>query len=113
MTSWFAVGLVFISAIFGSYGALYLKKGSSGLHRNLLGLLTNFKLLFGICLYVVSSVFFITALRFGELSVLYPLTSITYIGVVSLSVWKLGERMNKFKILGICLIILGITLVRL
>src|SRR3989344_1411965 len=113
MTSWFAIGLVFISAIFGSYGALYLKKGSSSLHRNILKQFPNFKLLFGIGLYVVSSVFFITSLKFGELSVLYPLTSITYIGVVSLSIWKLGERMNKFKILGICLIILGITLVRL
>lgn len=113
MASSFAILLVVISAVFGSYGALYLKKGSKHLSKNVFSQLTNFKLMRGIAFYVISSIFFITSLKFGELSVLYPLTSLTYIGVCTLSVYKLGERMNKFKWWGIALIILGICLVRL
>ena len=113
MTSSFAILLVVIASFFGSYGALYLKKGSKHLSKNVLSQLTNFKLLIGVAFYGVSSVFFITSLKFGELSVLYPLTSLTYIGVCILSVYKLGEKMNKFKWGGIAFIILGICLVRL
>ena len=113
MTSLMALMLIIIACVFASYGALYLKKGTKNLHRNIFSQWRNVKLVSGIALYCISSVFFIISLKFGELSVLYPFSSLTYVGVCILSVYKLGEKMNHFKMLGIALIILGVSLVRL
>jgi uncharacterized membrane protein len=66
-----------------------------------------------VLLYGISTIFFILALRIGELSVVYPLTSITYIFITILSVYFLKEKMNQYKWLGILFIIVGVILVKL
>jgi uncharacterized membrane protein len=54
---------------------------------------------------------FIPALKGGDLSVLYPFVALAYIWVSLLSVKFLGEKMNKFKWLGIALIIIGVSFI--
>ena len=49
--------------------------------------------------------------RGGEASVLYPIFASSYVWVVLLSYHFLGETMNVFKILGVLVIVFGITLV--
>jgi len=56
---------------------------------------------------------FIPALRGGDLSVLYPFVSLSYIWVMLLSIKMLGEKMTKLKWLGILLIISGVSLIGL
>ncbi|MFC1648297.1 EamA family transporter [Nanoarchaeota archaeon] len=107
----FPIFLVFVSTVIGGFGSVYLKKGSHKLSLSIQGLVKNYQLIFGIVMYVLSAVIFITALRFGELSVLYPISSISYIWISLLSVMMLNEKMNKFKWGGIALIILGVILV--
>jgi drug/metabolite transporter (DMT)-like permease len=51
----------------------------------------------------------VLALRHGELSVLYPLISLSYVWVAILSVVVFGEAMNPFKILGIFVIMAGVA----
>ncbi len=60
--------------------------------------------------YGLATLIYIGALRLGRLSVLAPITSLTYIWVAFLSVRFLGEEMNKFKWLGIFTIIVGVVL---
>jgi len=110
--------LILVAAIIGSVGALFLKIGSAKfrIHFSIKGIveiLTNYKLMFGVLLYGLSSVFFIMALRLGELSVVYPLTSLSYIFVAFLSVYFLKEKMNWYKWAGIGFIILGVVLVKM
>ena len=75
----------------------------------LVGLLTNFPLLGGMALYGVGAALMVVALRHGELSVLYPLISLSYVWVAVLSVMVFGEMMNVYKVTGICAIMAGVA----
>lgn len=103
-----AIILVFISTLFAAWGSLYLKKGS--IKFGLKSLL-NGKLILGGIIYLLSTVFFIFALKRGEVSILYPMTSLSYIWISLISVKFLKEKMNKFKIMGIIFIILGVVVI--
>ena len=106
-----AIGLVFLATVIGSFGSLLLKFGSKDFSLNILKLLKNYKLILGLLIYVFTSVLFIIALRGGPLSVLYPITSLTYIWIGFLSVKFLKEKMNRFKWTGIVFIIIGVILI--
>jgi drug/metabolite transporter (DMT)-like permease len=71
----------------------------------------NTKFLAGIPLYFCSSVIFVSALRGGELSVLYPMVSLGYIWVTLNSRIFLKEPINRFKLAGVSFIVLGIILI--
>ena len=76
-------------------------------------LVKNYYLISGFLLYGVSTVLFILALRGGELSILYPTVATVYAWIALFSIKFLNEKMNKWKILGIALIIIGVTLIGL
>ena len=86
------------------FGTVELK-----LHPTFVGLLTNFPLLGGLALYGIGAALMVLALRHGELSVLYPLISLSYVWVAVLSVTVFGETMNVYKIAGICAIMAGVA----
>ena len=110
--------LLIVASIVGSLGSLFLKIGSDhiithgGIKKLLLNI-KNYKLLLGILLYALSSVFFIFALRLGDLSVVYPMTSLTYVFITILSSIYLKEKITKYKIAGVGFIIFGVVLVTL
>ena len=62
----------------------------------------------GLALYGLGAALMVLALRHGELSVLYPLISLSYVWVAILSVVVFGEIMNVYKIAGICAIMAGV-----
>lgn len=117
-TELWAVGLTLLGTLIGAWGPIMFKKGSSTftinpkvILRNPMILLKNYYVIFGCFLYATSAFIFIPALQGGELSVLYPLVSLSYVWVALLSMKFLGERMNKIKWAGIALIILGVSLI--
>jgi multidrug transporter EmrE-like cation transporter len=73
------------------------------------GLATNLPLFSGLSCYGISTGLLVLALRYGELSVLYPIIALTYVWVSILSVVLLGETMNAFKIAGLSLIVVGVA----
>jgi drug/metabolite transporter (DMT)-like permease len=99
-----------ISTLLGAYGSLYLKKGSKEVTKNLFSFI-NKNLIIGISLYLISTVAYIYLLGTYELSILYPLTSLTYIWVMILSKIYLNEKINNTKIISIILIIMGIIII--
>jgi uncharacterized membrane protein len=111
MTSFFAVALVLFATIIGAFGALFLKFGAARLTRSDKWTFINKRLLLGVFLYGLSSIFFLAALKNGELSVLYPLTSLSYVWISLLSIKMLNEKMNFFKWLGIVAILIGVSLI--
>ena len=110
-TQLWAIGLVILATLIGAFGPILLKKASAKRLSKISSLATNYHLFGGVALYAIGTFLFIPALKGGDLSVLYPLVALTYVWVSLLSVKFLGEKMNKFKWLGIALIITGVIFI--
>ncbi len=108
MSFLFVFGLVILATVLGAVGALLLKKSSRGTLKQLF---THPELYGGGLLYAVSSLFFVYALRFAELSVLYPATALSYIWIALLSRRYLQEKIHPATMLGMGCIIIGIVLI--
>ena len=110
-TQLWAIGLVILGTLVGAFGPILLKKASAKSLSSIRSLATNHYLFGGVILYALGTTIFIPALKGGDLSILYPFVAVTYIWISLLSVKYLGEKMNKFKWIGIALIILGVTFI--
>lgn len=71
-------------------------------------MLANVHLLAGYCLYGLSTVLLVLALRDGELSILYPVISLTFVWVTVLSSVLFGEAVTANKLAGIAMIVAGV-----
>lgn len=108
-----SIALVFIASFIGSFGALFLKAGAGRLHDGLRYLVLNPKLILGVVLFVASSIAYVVGIRKGELSVLYPLVSLSYIWALLWSRLFLKEPLTRNKFYGLGLIVLGIVFIGL
>lgn len=103
------IALTVLSTFIGAVGALFLKFSISQRTAQTSWLLP-FYLCGGLILYGFSALLFIFALRFGDLSFLYPFAALSYIWVAFLSGYFLNEKMTSYRWLGIFLIMTGIVL---
>jgi uncharacterized membrane protein len=110
-TKIWAIGLAALCALLGSSGQLLFKLGSSSVMLSLSSWVTNFKVITGMMLYGLSAILFIFALKYGNLSVLYPVIATSYVWVALISNKMLGEPMSLPQWGGIALILLGITII--
>lgn len=108
--------LVLVCTLIGAAAQILMKMGGNGLAgvglADLLArpslLLLNLPLFGGYCLYGISTVLLVLALRNGQLSVLYPVIALTYVWVLLLSTVVFSERLNLFKIAGVMAIVAGV-----
>jgi len=112
-TELWSIGLVIVAVLMGAAGPILIKKGAHDFSFNPRKLLKNKNLILGILIYVISSFVYIAALRGGELSVLAPIISLSYVAVSILSIRLLNERMGPLKWSGIVFIIIGVSLIGL
>jgi drug/metabolite transporter (DMT)-like permease len=105
--------LVLLASFIGSFGAAFLKAGAGRVHGGLKSLLFNPKLAVGVALFLTSSYFFVLGVKHGELSVLYPLVSLSYIWALLWSRIFFKEPFTKNKFLGLALILAGIAFIGL
>lgn len=108
-----SIGLVLLGCVVGSFGPIFLKRSSETFGLSFKGLFRNKDLVIGILFYAFGTIVFIPALKGGDLSVLYPLVATSYIFVSLYSIKLLKERMNKYKWVGILLIMLGVAFIGL
>lgn len=73
----------------------------------------NWELILSLVLYVIAMVIYMFMLRIYKLSIVYPLTSISYIFTILLAVVFLGEKVNIIGWLGVLFIMLGVGLIGL
>ena len=108
-----SIGLVFLCTLSGAAAQLLMKHGANHLHgAGLIGVVTNLPLISGYLLYGVNTVLMVLALRHGHLSVLYPIIALTYVWVTILSPIVFPEdHLNPFKIAGVAIIVLGVSLI--
>ncbi len=110
-TQLWSIIVVFIGTIIGAFGALFFKQGADNLKLNLKVLLKNHKLVLGFILYFISAVFYIIALKGGELSIIYPFVSLAYIWIILLSIKVLKEKMNTLRWIGVAAIVVGVVFI--
>jgi multidrug transporter EmrE-like cation transporter len=104
------VALVFCCTILGAAAQVLMKTGANHMTQpGLLGMATNLPLMGGYCLYGLSTLLLVLALRDGELSLLYPVIALTYVWVTVLSFVIFHDDLNPWKLLGIVLIVSGVT----
>lgn len=101
---------VLLGSFIGSFGAVLLKAGARHLERNLVSLFKNWRLAAGVAAYILSSVFFVFGLRNGELSILYPMVSLSYIWTVFWSKAFFEEKLTSAKFYALGLILFGVAL---
>ena len=114
-----AIALALFAILVGVPAPLLIKKGAQLLELHPFNLFSavrsamNLFLISGCFLYVASVILFLPALKVGELSLLYPLASTSYVWVCLISKYYLNEHMNRWKWSGVFCIILGVVVISL
>lgn len=107
--------MVFVCTLLGAAAQILMKYGLQvklpiGPIAVLLAVATNIPIMTGFVLYGISTAILVMALRNQELSILYPVISLTYVWVAILSLIVFGESMNTYKIAGLAIIVLGVAM---
>jgi drug/metabolite transporter (DMT)-like permease len=103
--------LVFGASVVGSFGMVFLKKGSTNVKATNLLSFVNPGVILGVALFLGSSVFYALGIKNGQLSVLYPMVSLGYVwGLVWARIF-FNEQLTRQKFYGLGLILLGVILV--
>ena len=111
--------MVFGCTVLGAAAQILIKTGlkvlppHAGLYELILAGLMNWQLMLGLCLYGCSTVLLVLALRYGELSMLYPVIALTYVWVACLSLYFFHESINIYKACGLILIVGGVCVLGL
>jgi len=106
-----ALLLVIICTLFTAAGQIFYKLSSDTFELNFIRLLTNWNLLIGLFLYFLGALLLIAALKFGELSKIYPFISLTFIWVFVLGVILFKDSISTIKVLGTVAIIAGVSFI--
>jgi len=106
-----AIIMMFGCTLLGAAGQILMKLGANALgpSNSALAMLLTPSIFFGYVLYGLMTVLFVFALRNEELSILYPIISLTYVWVAGLSVVFFREALSALRILGVLTIVLGVS----
>lgn len=110
-----ALGIVLPCTVLSALGGLFFKMGSKSFSlsinpfKSLTKMIKNKKLLLGISFHVISAVLYISALRKAEISILYPICSLSYVWACLFSKKYLKERIDFIKWLALALIVIGVA----
>lgn len=110
-TKIWAIILMVMCTIFTSSAQILYKVGADRLSFNIMSIITNWPIILGITLYGIGAVLVIIAFKGGDVTVLYPIITTSYIWVSLGSSYFFKETLGLFKWIGIILIIIGIMLI--
>ncbi len=111
-----AIGLA-LAIVLDTAGQLLWKRAAIGLPETLspgvlLAALRHDPLpLVVLGVFALQLVNWLLVLERAELGYAQPITSLSYVSVVCLSVWLFGERLDAMKVTGISLVLLGVGLI--
>jgi len=97
----FGISLVVLCSIIEGFSQLFWKKSVLEV--------TQWKLwvILGIAFHILQVLFYVSALRFLQVSIANPLSSLSFVTVAVLSQWFLRESVTKMRWIGIGLILIG------
>jgi drug/metabolite transporter (DMT)-like permease len=108
-----AIALMLLTTLLTATAQVFYKLGIPKLEFNFYSIITNYYLLIGLGLYAIGAALMITALKGGELSVLYPIIATSYIWVGLFSFFIFHESLNLLRWLGISSIFFGVIFIGL
>jgi multidrug transporter EmrE-like cation transporter len=103
-----------ISSICGICGQLSLKYGMMRIASGqpggspLVRALTSPWVIGGLAVYATGVLFWLLALSRLEITYVYPFASLAYVGIVIGSYLLFKEQMNRLRLLGIAIVIIGV-----
>ncbi len=105
-----AVWLIVVCTFLVAAAQILMKMGAdhARAHPGLAGIVTNPVLVVGYGLYAVVTVLIVVAFKHGELSVLYPILSLSYLWVTVLSYFIFHDTLNSYKLSGVAVIVCGV-----
>lgn len=109
--NWKALILIVSCTVFTSLGQIFWKIGAEKIELDLMSLITNIPLIFGFVFYGLGLILLVSALKFGDLSFLYPFIALSFVWVGLLSHFFLGEPITLIKWLAIALIMVGVSFI--
>jgi multidrug transporter EmrE-like cation transporter len=120
-TKKWAMALVFASTLFSAIGQLLIKMGTNNVNGDILSYdissiaLRILPLVLGYGLYGLAAVVLVISLKYGELSVLYPIYAMNFIWVAIASpiVFHDADSMNLVKWAGVLSVVAGVVLIGL
>ncbi len=101
-----AIILSLFCALLGSIEQTFFRLGSKKIAGNLVSWITSWQIILGMCFYGLSAILFIVALKYGRLSILYPIIATSYVWVTSISHYILKEQMYYFNWSGVFMIVI-------
>ncbi len=121
-TWWATFGLLLVAMSLTVTGELLLKSGVNRIGNDLnlsfstivpaaAKLFTNFFIVGGFAFVFAGALFWLAVLSRWDLSLAYPLLSISYIIGIILSVLILKEKVSWLQVMGVLVIMVGVTLV--
>ena len=105
--------LASLSTLLLSVGHILYKEGAMNFVFDPYMILTNHYLLIGLLVHFVSFILFISSLKFGSLSYIYPIMASGYLWVNLLAIIFLKEVVSKLEWVGLFFIIMGISFITL
>lgn len=115
-----SVTAVLIGVLLAAVAQLMMKRGlervgalelGSGLGSKIVSIATQPRVIFGLTLYGVSSVFYLFALSREDLSFVYPLLALNFVFIALLSKFVLNEAVSAIRLTGIFVVAVGVSLI--
>lgn len=103
--------IMLICTLFTASGQFFFKQSSQSFQWDIFSLLTNHNLILGAFFYGIGAMLLILALKYGDLSVVYPFVSLTFIWVMIISSVFFNEIISNLKVGAVIFIIFGVILV--
>jgi multidrug transporter EmrE-like cation transporter len=105
-----AIILVTLCTLLTSAGQIMWKVGAGRLD-GFASIFSNYPLLIGFIIYGLASGLLITALKYGDLSLVYPFVALSFVWVNILSIIFFNEFVSPLNWLGIAAIIFGVSFI--
>jgi multidrug transporter EmrE-like cation transporter len=109
--------IILIGIVFSALGQVALKNGMNNFGSvnnfsvpGIVSMFLNPYVLFGLCLYGLSTVFWLIALSQKDLSYVYPFVALTICLVLIFSKFFFNESIGPYRLAGIIVIISGLIL---
>lgn len=103
---------IFVMTVSGSIGAFCFKKASAVLSQGpVYNLLRNHYFYFGGFFYLLGAIMNIMLLRGMDYSVVYPMTTLTYVWTMLIGHVIGGEKITRNKMIAVALILAGAIII--
>ena len=107
------IGLL-IMTLAGTFGALFFKRAAAAMDMKApLVTLKNPNLYIGAGFYLLGAILNILLLRVLDYSIVYPMTSLTYVWTMIVSYFVLKEKINRNKVIALIMIVAGAVIINL